>query len=274
MVTVRGCSDSRRINSRTSASATAAAWGMRQHHRRAAGGTQVGSEPGRMSHFRPIVRCPGDDHIANLVGAQCRDQPVLQGLGRQDLGGDSLLLNPAGRLSCIAHRNQHPRDRQVLQGRRDRCSRLISLAKQDRHAKAGGQRAAEDHGLRIIGQRHDDFARLVPEPLRHRRAGLRSGSLPICSTSGDRFCSAGRASSGSDVASTIGRRTWGQRQQPLGLPRRRTGDRHDQSGRLRLVRQADSFFSGRRVGRGFPQMCGRRRRQGHGPWLVVGGENP
>ncbi len=39
--------------------------GVRQDHRRAPGGTQVRSEPGRMPHFRPIVRGSGNDHIAN-----------------------------------------------------------------------------------------------------------------------------------------------------------------------------------------------------------------
>ena len=226
MVTVRGRSTSRRVNSRTSASATPGLGACVSTTGAPWAEAQAGSQPGRLSHVGPIVRCPGDDHIADFVGAQCRDQPMLQGLGRQALEGNPVFLNPLRRLGSFAHRNQHPGDRQVLQDRREGCPGLLLFAKQDRHVKAGGQGAAEDHGLRIAGQCHDDLARLPPEPLRHFRAGRTRIAADLQHFR--RSLLQHRAG-----LPAIGRgqhdrtRTWGERQQSLGLSRRRTADRHD-----------------------------------------------
>ena len=152
---------------------------------------------------------------------------MLQHFGRQDLRGNFLLLDPAGRFLVIAHGNQRPRDRQVLQRGRDGCPGFLLPTEQDRHIKARGQCAAEDYGFRIIGRRHNDFARLFPEPLGHDRAGLaRAAANP-------QQLRRAILQRVAEVQS-IGRRQHdrslarGQGEQPIGLSRRWTADGHEQ----------------------------------------------
>ena len=231
---------------------------MRQHHRCAAGRTQVRREPGRASHVRPVIRSPGNDHVANSCPAPA---PRSGGLGGPAEGriswADCMSPDPAGRLLQIAHGHQHPLHRQVLKRRRNGGLRSLLFAKQE-----SAHQCLPPESCR--GSRPPDHR---PSPRRLRGTGSRTVSLPSrwLSWDGCRFAALPaialaawrRVSVGRDVASTIGRGP---------------GARESNHWASRVGGLLSAMTKG--LGPDLPQMRGRRGRQGHGPWLVFGGKDP